>query len=82
MLRQTVVLVAVLFSVWGLGVGMLALKPQASTRIDAVIENGRGPLYLVNTSTTSTFQDPTGRYTVFVRTALRDFREMAELETY
>ena len=81
MLRQTVVIIAFLLSGWMIGVGILALDPHASAGTDAAIDNGRGPLYLASKST-SAYQDPTGRFTVYVRTPLRDYRDIAELERY
>ncbi len=81
MLRQTVVIIAFLLSGWMIGVGVLALDPHASARTDAAIDSGRGPFYLASMST-SAYQDPTGRFTVYVRTPLRDYRDIAELERY
>lgn len=81
MLRQTVVIIAFLLSGWMIGVGFLALDPHPSARTDAAIDYGRGALYLASTRT-SAYQDPTGRFTVYVRTPLRDYRDIAELEKY
>ena len=81
MLRQTVVIIAFLLSGWIIGVGILALDPYASAGTDAAIDNGRGKLYLASMST-SAYQDPTGRFTVYIRTPLRDYRNFAELERY
>jgi hypothetical protein len=36
----------------------------------------------VNTRTSSVYQDPTGRFTVYVRTALRDGNDVGEVERY
>jgi hypothetical protein len=79
MLRQTAVIIAFLLSGWIIGVGILALDPHASAQMDAAIDYGRGPLYLASMST-SAYQDPTGRFTVYVRTPLRTYRQVAELE--
>ncbi len=82
MLRQTIVLASTLFVVWGMGVAILALNPYANSATDLAISDADGPRYLVNTRTTSAYQDPTGRYTVYVRTALRDRSDVREVEKY
>ncbi len=82
MLRQTIVLAATLFVVWGMGVAILALYPDANSSTDLAVSDALGPRYLVNTRTTSAYQDPTGRYTVYVRTALRDRSDVREVEKY
>ncbi len=82
MLRQTVVLASTLFVVWGMGVAILALNPYANSTADLAIGDAHGPRYLVNTRTVSAYQDPTGRFTVYVRTALRDSSEAREVERF
>ena len=72
MLRQTVVLTSMLFAVWGMGVAVLALNSNASVDVVSAISDAQNVRYLVNTRTSSTYQDPTGRFTVYVRTAWRD----------
>ncbi len=81
MLRQTTTIIAFLLSCWIIGVGFLALDPYASAVTDAAIDNGRGTLHLASMSM-SAYQDPTGRFTVYVRTPLRGYRDIAELERY
>ncbi len=71
-----------MFVVWGMGVAILALNPYANSSTDLAVSDALGPRYLVNTRTTSAYQDPTGRYTVYVRTALRDRSEIREVEKY
>ncbi len=80
MLRQSIVLASTLFVVWGMGVAMLALNPYANPT--AGLANGDGPRYLVNTRTSSVYQDPTGRFTVYARTALRDDSDVREVERF
>lgn len=82
MLRQTIVLASTLFAVWGMGVAVLALNPHAGADMGAVIADANGPRYLVNMRTSSTYQDPTGRFTVYIRTALRDSSDAVEVERY
>ncbi len=82
MLRQTVVLASTLFVVWGMGVAILALNPYSNSAADLAISDAHGPRYLMNSRTTSAYQDPTGRFTVYVRTALRDSSDVRELERY
>ena len=82
MLRQTIVLASILFVVWGMGVALLALNPHADSATDLAISDAVGPRYLVNTRTSSAYQDPTGRFTVYVRTALRDRSDVGEVERY
>ncbi len=82
MLRQSIVLASTLFLVWGMGVAILALNPYTNSDTDLAISDALGPRYLVNTRTTSAYQDPTGRYTVYVRTALRDGSDVREAERY
>ncbi len=72
MLRQTVVLTSMLFAVWGMGVAVLALNSNASADVVSAISDAQDMRYLVNMRTSSTYQDPTGRFTVYVRTAWRD----------
>ena len=82
MLRQSIVLASTLFVAWGMGVAMLALNPNANSNTDLANGDALGPRYLVNTSTSSVYQDPTGRFTVYVRTALRDAGDVGEVERY
>ena len=82
MLRQSIVLASTMFVVWGLGVAMLALNPYATSNTDLANSDALGPRYLVNTRTSSVYQDPTGRFTVYVRTALRDSSEAREVERF
>jgi hypothetical protein len=82
MFRQTVVAVSTMFAVWGLGVAVLALNTDASADMNAGIADAESARYEVNTSTSSAYQDPTGRFTVYVRTALRDRPETVEVEKY
>ena len=65
-----------------MGVAILALYPDANSSTDLAASDALGPRYLVNARTTSAYQDPTGRYTVYVRTALRDRSEIREVEKY
>ena len=82
MLRQTIILASTLMVVWGMGVAILALNPYANSATDLANSDALGPRYLVNTSTSSVYQDPTGRFTVYVRTALRDGSDVREVEKY
>ena len=82
MLRQTIILASTLFVVWGMGVAILALNPDANSDTDLAISDALGPRYLLNTSTSSAYQDPTGRFTVYVRTSLRDGSDVREAERY
>ncbi len=72
MLRQTVVLTSMMFAVWGMGVAVLALNSNTSTDLVSAISDAQDARYLVNSRTSSAYQDPTGRFTVYVRTAWRD----------
>ena len=76
MFRQTFVLVSIMFAVWGMGVAGLALNAGSSTTMG----KAHGARYLVNTRTTRAYQDPTGRFTVYVRASLRDQDDAVESE--
>ncbi len=80
MLRQSIVLTSMMFAVWGMGVAVLALNSNASTDVVSAISDAQDVRYLVNTRTSSTYQDPTGRFTVYVRTSLRDRDDAVESE--
>ncbi len=80
MFRQTFVLVSVMFAVWGMGVAGLALHSGASVDTSATMGNAHGARYQVNTRTTRAYQDPTGRFTVYVRASLRDQDDAVERE--
>ena len=82
MLRQTVVLTSMLFAVWGMGVAVLALNSDASADMESAMSHAQNLRYLVNTRTSLIYQDPTGRFTVYVRTALRDQIDESELKRY
>ncbi len=72
MLRQTVVLTTMMFAIWGMGVAVLALNSNATTDLVSAISDAQNVRYQLNTRTTRSYQDPTGRFTVYVRTASRD----------
>ncbi len=82
MFRQTFVVASIMFTVWGMGVAGLALSSGASADASATMGNAHGARYLVNTRTTRAYQDPTGRFTVYVRTALRDRDDAVEREWF
>ena len=82
MLRQTFIVAAVMFTVWGMGVAGLALNSGAPADTSAAIGDAHGARYLVNTRTSRVYQDPTGRFTVYVRAALRDRDDIVESEWY
>ncbi len=82
MFRQTFAVVAVMFAVWGMGVAGLALNSGASADTSAAIADAQGARYQVNTRTTRAYQDPTGRFTVYVRTSLRDRDDASEREWF
>ncbi len=82
MLRQTVVLTSMMFAVWGMGVAVLALSSDASVDVASAISDAQDVRYLVNTRTTRAYQDPTGRFTVYVRTAWRDQIDAIEMESH
>ena len=81
MLRQTVILTSMMFAVWGMGVAVLALNSNANTDVVSAMSDARDVRYLVNTRTSSAYQDPTGRFTVYVRTAWRDRSDATDVES-
>ena len=82
MLRQTFVVAAVMFAIWGMGVAGLTLNSGAPADTSAAIGDANGARYLVNTRTLRSYQDPTGRFTVYVRASLRDRDDAGESERY
>ena len=82
MFRQTFVLVSIMFAIWGMGVASLALNAGSSADTSATMGKAHGARYLVNTRTTRAYQDPTGRFTVYVRASLRDQDDAVESEWY
>jgi hypothetical protein len=67
MFRQTMTIAGAFLGMWLIGVMALALVPPAP---DAG-RNARTPISLVNMSVWSAYQDPTGKFTIHVRTPPR-----------
>ena len=77
MSRHTVTIAAVLLGAWVTGIAVLALAPHSTTHGDAANEVGRTPIYSLDSRVSSVYQDPSGRFTVYVRAPVRD-----DAETY
>ncbi len=72
---QTFGVVALLLGVWLIGISALSLAPEPGAgRYEATV-NGPATIYRVNARTSSAYQDPTGRYTLFVRSVQREDRD-------
>ncbi len=67
MFRQTMTIAGAFLGMWLIGITALALVPPAP---DAG-RNARTPISLVNMSVWSSYQDPTGKFTIHVRTPPR-----------
>ena len=72
MSHHTVTIAAVLLGAWVTGISLLALAPHSIARGDAATEAGRTPIYNLDSRVSSVYQDPSGRYTVYVRSPGRD----------
>ncbi len=71
MLRRTVVVAATLLGVWAIGVSALAFVPQHSTDVEAGVPNVRYVLNRLDANVFFSYQDPSGKYTIFVRSPVR-----------
>ncbi len=75
MSRQTFGIVALLLGVWLIGFSALWLAPEPGAGRHEATANDPAPIYRVNARTSSVYQDPSGRYTLFVRNVLREERD-------
>ncbi len=75
MSRQTFGVVALLLGVWLIGIFALSLAPEPGAGRHEATANDPAPIYRVNGRTLSSYQDPSGRYTVFLRNVLREERD-------
>lgn len=78
MLRRTVVIAVAMFAVWAIGVSSLAFVPPTRNGVDAGASIGRGVLHHLGTSVYVSRQDPSGKYTVIVRSPGRGYGEQGD----
>ena len=71
MSHHTVTIAAVLLGAWVSGILALALAPHSIARGDAANEADRTPIYHLDSRVSSVYQDPSGRFTVYVRAPMR-----------
>ena len=72
---QTFGVVAFLLGGWLIGIWALSLAPEPGAGRHEATANNPATVYRVNARTSSVYQDPSGRYTVFVRNVLREERD-------
>ena len=75
MSRQTFGVVALMLGVWLIGFSALTLAPQPGAGRHEATANDPAPIYRVNARTSSVYQDPSGRYTMYVRNVPRVERD-------